>query len=130
MSVACLVMSAPAARAADWTPAKWGDEQTLQFRTDCPGEGEHWSYVWVAVIDGDLYVRLGSQAASRVDCSSTKPMTSIRIAGAQFDDVEMIQSPQMATRVADFMANKYWLDLGVRYMNHPYTMKLVQKSSA
>ncbi len=124
-----LMLAATVAHAADWTPEKWTDEETLQFRTDCPDEGEYWSYVWVVVLDGDAWVRLGSRAAGRVDCSRTKPLTSIKIAGQQFDDVEMVNTPEMAERVAAAMAQKYSSDLFVHYFNHPYTMKLVPKKA-
>ena len=124
-----LLFAAPAARAADWTPEKWHNEDTLQFRSDCPDEGEHWSYVWLVVLDGDVWIRLGSRSASRVDCNKTKPFTSIRIAGQEFSDIEMVQTPAMADRVAAAMADKYTTDILVRYANHPYTMKLVPKET-
>lgn len=124
-----LVAIAPDARAAaEWTPQKWAAEDTLQFRTDCPDEGEYWSYVWLVVIDGDVWVRLGSKAGGRVDCSRTKPRTSIRIRDVQFDDVEMVNVPEMADRVAAAMAEKYSTDIFVAWLNHPYTMKLVPKA--
>jgi hypothetical protein len=122
-----LLVSPALARASDWTPAMWSAEETLQFRTDCPEEGEHWSYVWLVVLDGDVWVRLGSQAAGRVDCNKTKPLTAIKIGNELFESVEMVQVPEMAERVAAAMANKYWTDMAVRHMNHPYTIKLVPK---
>jgi len=122
-----VLLTATAAFAAEWTPAAWEGEETLQFRSDCPEEGEHWSYVWLVVLDGDVYVRLGSRAAARVDCSASKPMTAIKIAGQTFDNVEMVTSPAMAERVAAAMHQKYWTDMFIGLMNHPYTMKLVPK---
>ena len=115
------------AAAAEWTPEQWAEEDTLQFRTECPDEGEHWSYVWLVVLDGDVWVRLGSRAAERVDCHKTKPVTSIKIAGEQFPEVELVGVPEMAERVAAAMAEKYSTDFLVRYFSHPYTMKLVPK---
>lgn len=122
-----LFVSATTAAAAEWTPANWAAEETLQFVTDCPDEGEHWSYVWLVVLDGDVWVRLGSKAGGRVDCSKTKPMTSVKIAGQDFSNVEMVTVPEMTDRVAAAMADKYMSDIFVRYMSHPYTMKLVPK---
>jgi len=116
------------ASAAEWTPAKWATEDTLQFRTECPDEGEYWSYVWLVVLDGDVWVRLGSRAGGRVDCSATKTTTSIKIGGERFDGVEMVNTPGMAERVATAMADKYTTDIFVRYSTHPYTMKLVPKA--
>lgn len=116
--------------AADWSPGMWIGEETLQFRTNCPEEGEHWSYVWLVVLDGEVWVRLGSQAGGRVDCNTTKPMTAIKIANELFPEVELVEVPDMAERVAAAMADKYWTDVFVRYFDHPYTMKLVPKSNA
>lgn len=125
-----LVSLASPVRAAEWTPERWKAEDTLQFLTDCPGEGEHWSHVWPVVLDGDVWVRLGAKAGGRVDCSATKPLTSIRIAGEEFESVEMVETPAMAERVATAMGEKYWTDIFVRYMHHPYTMKLTPKKVA
>jgi hypothetical protein len=129
--LALSLLAAPAsALAADWSPGMWTAEETLQFRTNCPDEGEHWSYVWLVVLDGDVWVRLGSQAGGRVDCNTTKPITAVKIANELFPEVELVEVPEMAERVAAAMADKYWTDLFVRYFNHPYTMKLVPKSNA
>lgn len=122
-----LLSLASTATAAPWSPASWSAEETLQFLTDCPDEGEHWSYVWLVVLDGEVWVRLGSKAGGRVDCSKTKPMTSVKIAGQDFSNVEMVTVPAMTDRVAAAMADKYMSDIFVRYMSHPYTMKLVPK---
>jgi hypothetical protein len=130
-AAACaIVLAAGPAWAADWTPSAWEAEDTLQFRTECPDEGEYWSWVWVVVLDGEAWVRLGSRAGGRVDCSTSKPMTSIRIAGQEFAAVEMVPVPEMADRVAEAMAAKYPTDVFVRYFSHPYTMKLVPKAAA
>lgn len=115
------------AAAADWTPDQWKYEDTLQFLTDCPDEGPHWSYVWLVVLDGELWVRLGSKAAGRVDCNKAGRTTSVKIAEREFPSIEMVESPEMAERVAEAMAEKYWSDFAVAWMDHPYTMKLVPK---
>ena len=49
--------------AQQWDPSAFSKESTLQFLTVGPNEGEHWSTVWLVLIDGQLYVRLGSKAA-------------------------------------------------------------------
>jgi len=113
--------------AAEWSPEEWAAEETLQFRSDCPDDGEHWSYVWLVVLDREVWVRLGSKAAGRVDCNKTKPLTSIKIAGQEFESVELVDAPDMTDRVAAAMGEKYMSDMFIRYMNHPYTMKLVPK---
>ncbi len=122
-----LACTASLASAADWTPGQWTAEDTLQFRSECPDEGEYWSYVWLVVLDGDVWIRLGSRAAGRVDCSKTKPFTSIKVAGQEFSNIELVSTPEMADRVAAAMAAKYTSDLLIHYANHPYTMKLVPK---
>lgn len=126
--VGFLLLCSTSAAAAEWTPEQWAAEDTLEFRTDCPDEGEYWSYVWLVVLDGEAWVRLGSRAAERFDCSTLKPMAPIRIAGQQFDNIEFVNTPEMADRVAAAMAEKYTTDIFVRYFSHPYTMKLVPKA--
>ncbi len=121
------LLCATGASAADWTPQKWEAEDTLEFLSECPGEAEHWSFVWLVVLDGDVWVRLGSRAGARVDCNKTKPFTSIKIGGQRFDGVELVHVPEMEDRVALAMADKYATDIFVRYLSHPYTMKLVPK---
>lgn len=116
------------AAAADWSPEQWKHQDTLQFRTDCPNQGEHWSFVWLVVLDGDVWIRLGGRAGGRVECNSTKPLTTIKIFGKEFANVELVSTPDMAERVAAAMAEKYSTDLFVRYMDHPYTMKVVPKA--
>jgi hypothetical protein len=120
-----LMLPTDPALAADWTPANWSAEDTLQFRTECPGEGEYWSYAWLVVLDGDVWVRLGTRASGRLHCSTTKMTTSIRIAGEQFEGVQMVNTPAMAEHVAAAMAAKYSTDIFVRYRTHPYTMKII-----
>lgn len=126
LSIPLLGAPSPAA-AADWTPDKWAAEDTLEFRTECADEGEHWSYVWLVVVDRDVWVRLGSKAASRVDCNASKTTTSIRIAGERFDGVEMVHTPEMVDRVDEAMADKYFSDNFLVFAKHRYTMKLVPK---
>jgi hypothetical protein len=111
---------------ADWNPAAWTHESTVVLRTTDPGDAPHWFPVWLAVIDGQLYVRLGSRAAGRFDRNVTKPVIGVRIGGKEFDRVRGVVVPDMKQRVQDAMAEKYWLqgDVIVRHMDHPYTMRL------
>ncbi len=111
---------------ADWNPAAWSHESTVELRTTDPGDPPHWFPVWLAVIDGQLYVRLGSRAAARFDRNVTKPVLGVRIAGKEFARVRGVVVPEMKQRVQDAMAEKYWLqgDVIVRHMDHPYTMRL------
>ncbi len=113
----------PAAQAA-WEPAAWAAQETVELRTADPGEAPHWFPVWLVVIDGQLYVRLGSRAAGRVERSTTAPDLGVRIAGREFDRVKGVAAPEMAEQVARAMADKYWSDLFVRLFPHPLTLRL------
>lgn len=130
MRIAAIALTAAlvptAVLAAEWNPAAWADESTLELRTTAPGEEPHWFPVWLVVLDGQVYVRLGSRAASRFDQNVTKPVVGVRIAGATFDKVRGVVAPDMVEKVAAAMKDKYWLqgDVFVRHMDHPYTMRL------
>ena len=121
-----LLMAMPSQAASDWTPAAWADQNTVDLRTTAPGSEPHWFPVWLAVIDGQMYVRLGSRAAERFDGNATKPIVGVRIAGKTFDRVRGVLAPEMTDRVTAVMRDKYWLqgDIFVRHMNHPYTLRL------
>ncbi len=123
--VAILLFGAAAlAAAADWTPAAWKAEDTLELQTVGPEEGEYWFPVWLVVIDDQVYVRLGTRAADRVEKSTTKPHLGVRIAGQQFDRVQGTPAPEMVDKVAAAMGDKYTSDLFIRYFNHPLTLRL------
>ena len=113
-----------AAAADAWTPQAWAGESTIELRTTDPGDEPHWFPVWLAVIDGQVYVRLGSRAAGRFDRNVAKPFVGVRIAGATFERVRGVLAPEMAEKVAAAMHQKYWGDLWVQYVNHPYTVRL------
>ena len=108
-----------------WTPGLWVDENTVELRTQRPGEAPYWFKVWVAVIDDQLYVRLGRRATERIEHNTTAPEVGVRIAGQEFDHVRIENAPQMADRVAAELAEKYWSDMLVRFMSHPLTVRLV-----
>ena len=121
-----LLLAGPARAASDWTPAAWADQNTVDLRTTEPGSEPHWFPVWLAVIDGQMYVRLGSRAAARFDGNATKPIMGVRIAGKTFERVRGVLAPEMTDRVTAVMRDKYWLqgDIIVRHINHPYTLRL------
>ena len=121
-----LLLAVPARAANDWTPTAWADQNTVELRTTEPGSEPHWFPVWLAVIDGQMYVRLGSRAAARFDGNATKPIIGVRIAGKTFDRVRGVLAPEMTDRVTAVMRDKYWLqgDIIVRHINHPYTLRL------
>jgi hypothetical protein len=114
--------------AATWDPQAFSKEDTLEFLTVGPEEGEHWSTVWLAVIDDQLYVRLGSRAAERMQKNTTAPYVKVRIAGQQFDRIKADPVPDMVEPVAKAMAEKYTSDVLIKYFNHPLTMRLTPES--
>lgn len=127
IALAAALLSASAASAA-WDPAAFGKESTLEFLTVGPSEGEHWSTVWLVVIDDQVYVRLGSRAADRMEKNTTNPIVKVRIAGQQFDRVKAESVPDMAAPVAKAMGEKYTSDLVVHLFNHPLTMRLTPQA--
>jgi hypothetical protein len=120
-----LTFAAPWAYAAEWAPEQFAKVDTLKLRTDCPGEGEYWFPVWLVVLDGQVYVRLGSRAAGRVQCNATAPFLGVEIGPTRFAHVRGVPAPEYAARVNQAMADKYATDIFVRYFSHPLTLRLV-----
>jgi hypothetical protein len=125
-SLLLLVRPAGAAE-PQWTPGLWVDEDTVELRTTEPGKPPYWFKVWVAVVDDQLYVRLGSRATKRIESNTTGPEIAVRIAGEEFEHVKVENAPEMKERVADELAEKYWSDLLIRFAPHPLTLRLVPK---
>ena len=120
-----LMMNGEPALASDqWTPSEWVEEDTIELGTTAPGEDLYWFKVWLVVIDGDVYVRLGSVASGRFEESTTRPYLGVRIAGKEFPKVLGVPVPDEAERVEALMAEKYWTDVFVRWMDHPLTLRL------
>jgi hypothetical protein len=117
------LFTAPALAAA-WDPEAFGKHDTLEFLTVGPEEGEHWSTVWLVVIDGQVYVRLGTRAAERMEQNTTKPFVKVRVAGQEFDQIKAEPVPDMVEPVAKAMGDKYTSDVLIKYFNHPLTMRL------
>jgi hypothetical protein len=110
---------------AGWTPPSWTAEDTLKLTTDVPAEGAYAFPVWLVVIDGQVYVRLGDRAAGRVQGSKSAPFVGVTVGGQHFDHVRCEPAPDQATRVAEAIGQKYWSDILIRYMSHPLTCRLV-----
>ena len=123
VAILALLVVAASANAA-WDPQAFSKESTLQFLTVGPDEGEHWSTVWLVVIDGQVYIRLGSRAAERMTKNTAAPIVKVRIAGQEFDRVKAEAAPDMVAPVAQAMGEKYWSDWLVHHFNHPLTMRL------
>lgn len=114
---------------AVWDPQAFAAEDTLEFFTVSAEDGEHWSTVWLVVIDGQVYIRLGSRAAERIEKNSTAPQVKVKIAGQEFDAVKAESAPDMVAPVAAAMKEKYWTDIFVRGVDHPLTMRLTPASN-
>lgn len=116
--------------APGWNPNAFQKESTLEIMTVGAKEGEHWSRLWLVVIDGKLYVRLGERSFERVQKNVASPYVQVKIAGRRFDRVRIEAAPEMAEKVAAAMADKYFLDMLVRHESHPMTARLVAEPVA
>ena len=58
-----------------WDPNAFRDLSTLQIMTVGPEEGEHWSKLWLVVIDGQVYVRLGDRSFGRIEKITRNPLS-------------------------------------------------------
>jgi len=108
-----------------WDPNASRDQSTLQIMTIGPDEGEHWSRLWLAVVDGQLYVRLGDRAFGRIQKNTASPYVKLKIGDQEFDKVRLEAAPEMTDKVAAAMADKYWMDILIRHESHPMTARLV-----
>ena len=85
LSFVLSIAFATAARADDkavpgWDPAVFRDASTIKIMTTEPDVGEHWSNLWVVVIDGQPYVRLGDRAYGRIQRNTTSPYVKLKVA--------------------------------------------------
>lgn len=121
-----LLLLVPGVAPADpaWTPAEWAGEDTLRLCTTKPGERQHCFPVWLVVLDGEVYVRLGNRAAARVRANATGPVLPLEIGGRRFERVRAVEAPERAEAVARAMAGKYWSDRFIRWLDHPLTLRL------
>ena len=124
-TLAAMLFPTSANAAASWDLSLFQKESTLQFFTVNASAEEHWSTVWVVVIDGAPYVRLGSASTDRINGNTKAPYVNIKIAGQEFDHVLAQSVPEMRDKVMAAMRDKYWMDFTVRYSNHPLIMRLV-----
>jgi hypothetical protein len=132
--LALCIAVATAALAADsvvsgWDPSTFRDESTIQIMTTEPEVGEHWSNLWVVVIDGQPYVRLGDRAYGRVQRNTTSPYVKLKVADKEFDKVKLQEMPDMKDKVAAAMADKYFMDILIRHESHPMVARLTAEAS-
>ena len=114
--------------APGWDPNAVRTESTLQVMTTGPEEGEHWSTLWLVVIDGQLYVRLGDRSWGRIQKNTTAPYLRVKIAGKEFDKVRLDETLDMKDKVAAAMADKYFMDILIRHESHPMTARLTAEA--
>jgi len=108
-----------------WDPAAFRDASTIKIMTTEPDVGEHWSNLWVVVIDGQPYVRLGDRAYGRIQRNTTSPFVKLKVADQEFDKVKVEEMPDMKEKVGAAMADKYWMDMLIRHESHPMVARLV-----
>src|SRR5215472_3738545 len=83
-----------------WDPAMFRQASTIKIMTTEPDVGEHWSNLWVVVIDGQPYVRLGERAYARIRKNTTSPYVKLKVADQEFDSVKLVEMPDMKQKVA------------------------------
>jgi hypothetical protein len=108
-----------------WDPNAFSDESTLEIMTTAPDEGEHWSKVWLVVMDGQLYVRLGERSLGRIQKNTTNPYLKVKVGDKEFDRVRWEPALDMKDKVAAAMADKYFMDILLRHASHPMTARLI-----
>ena len=134
LSLALSIALATAARADDravpgWDPTVFRDASTIKIMTTEPEVGEHWSNLWVVVIDGQPYVRFGDRSYGRIQRNTTSPYVKLKVADQEFDKVKVDEMPDMKEKVAAAMADKYWMDILIRHESHPMVARLVPEAS-
>jgi hypothetical protein len=122
------------ARGADtavpgWDASAFRDESVIQIMTTEPDVGEHWSKLWVVVIDDQPYVRLGSRSYGRVQRNTTSPFVKLKVGDQEFDKVKLEEMPDMKDKVAAAMADKYFMDKLIRLETHPMVARLVPEAA-
>ena len=115
--------------APEWNPNLFRDQSTIQIMTTEPDVGEHWSKLWVVVISGDAYVRLGDRAYGRIKKNTTSPYVRLKVADKEFDKVKVEEMPDLKDTVAAAMADKYFMDILIRHESHPIVARLIPEVS-
>ncbi len=110
-------------KASDWEPAAFSEESTLEFLSVRDSGRDHWSPVWLVVIDDEVYLRLGRRAVKNLTSSTIYPDTRVRLAGTEFE-VRVTEADDMAGPVGAAMAEKYSTDCLVRFWPHPMTARI------
>jgi len=123
------VASADSQAVPGWDPALFQTASTISIMTTEPDVGEHWFNLWVVLIDGQPYVRLGARSYGRIQKNTTSPYVKLKVADKEFDKVKLEEAPDMKEKVGGAMADKYWLDVLIRHESHPMVARLVPESA-
>ncbi len=110
--------------AADWDGQAFRDESTLEFLTVHPDGDEHWSTVWLVVVDGDVYLNLGNRAVERLRANTRAPFVSVRVAGNDFERIRVEPAQERQKEVAAAIAAKYWTGFLVPHTAPSQVMRL------
>lgn len=116
--------------APGWDPDAFRGQSTLEIMTIGTNEGEHWTRLWLVVVDGQVYVQLGEQAFKRVLGNFARPYVEVKIAGQKFDRVRLEPAPDMKGPVAAAMAAKYPRDAIILEKSHPTTVRLIAEPTS
>ena len=71
------------------------DASTREVLTVDQNAQEHWSKVWLVVMNGQLYLSLGTRSGARVEGNTKKPFVSIKSAEHRFDNVRVLPEPEV-----------------------------------
>lgn len=104
----CVAVVAADAAAADWNPATFREESVLEFFTVNRDGEEHWATVWFVELQGEVFVRLGERAATRIRENVNEPIVSVRIGDQRFDRMVAEEVRERAGDVVAGMQQKYW----------------------
>ena len=110
--------------AAQWNPASFAGEDTLEFFTVNDAGEEHWATVWFVLDSGDVYLRLGARAEGRIRGNIHRPTVKVRVGGRVYDNVLAEEAPDKIATVAELMGEKYWTAMFMKYMPDRYTVRL------
>jgi len=114
---------------AGWDPDAFRAQRTLQLMTTGAEEGAHWSKLWLVVVDGQLFVRLDGRTFQRVKENLAGQYVMLKIGDRKFNRVRLEAAPDMSSKVAAAMADKYPMDALIRHEFHPMTARLIAEPS-
>jgi hypothetical protein len=116
-----------AAPAPDW--AQLGSLETVEVVTKDPGGEPRTTTVWLAVVDGQGYVRTGS---TRWGANAERdPVLALLAGGARYElRVELVEDDALRARIADAFRAKYgWEDAMLSWVrgSRPRIMRLLPR---